>query len=161
MGSLSEKVDGIRAEEKELRTTFDRIIAQIEKFQQWKLSCTSSVIRKSNTSFYSSSQLASYYTIEFGEYIEDILTRFMNGENADESFIPNHYTPRLLCEQKIAWNDLYIQLSSNFWYSLTRNCLVISGDVGLVVYTQISDTYDNEIFWTSSPIRFYSNIYIG
>ena len=34
MGSLSEKVDGIRAEEKELRTTFDRIIAQIEKLQQ-------------------------------------------------------------------------------------------------------------------------------
>ena len=40
----------------------------------------------------------------------------------------------LVCEQKIAWNDLYIQLSSNFWYSLTRNSLVISGDVGLVVY---------------------------
>ena len=34
MGSLSEKVDAIRAEEKELRTTFDRIIAQIEKLQQ-------------------------------------------------------------------------------------------------------------------------------
>ena len=34
MGSLSEKVDGIRAEEKELRTTFDRIIAQIEKLLQ-------------------------------------------------------------------------------------------------------------------------------
>ena len=34
MGSLSEKVDGIRAEEKELRTTFGRIIAQIEKLQQ-------------------------------------------------------------------------------------------------------------------------------
>ena len=34
MGSLSEKVDGIRTEEKELRTTFDRIIAQIEKLQQ-------------------------------------------------------------------------------------------------------------------------------
>ena len=40
MGPLSEKVDGIRAEEKELRTTFDRIIAKIEKLQQWKLSCT-------------------------------------------------------------------------------------------------------------------------
>ena len=40
--------------------------------------------------------------IEFGEYIEDILTRFMNGEDADESFLPNHYTPRLVCEQKIA-----------------------------------------------------------
>ena len=36
--------------------------------------------------------------IEFGEYIEDILTRFMNGEDADESFLPNHYTPRLVCE---------------------------------------------------------------
>ena len=34
MGPLSEKVDGIRAEEKELRTTFDRIIAKIEKLQQ-------------------------------------------------------------------------------------------------------------------------------
>ena len=40
--------------------------------------------------------------IEFGEYIEDILTRFMNGEDADESFLPNHYTPRLVCEQKKA-----------------------------------------------------------
>ena len=40
--------------------------------------------------------------IEFGEYIEDILTRFINGEDADESFLPNHYTPRLVCEQKIA-----------------------------------------------------------
>ena len=40
--------------------------------------------------------------IEFGEYIEDILTRFMNGEDADESFLPNHYNPRLVCEQKIA-----------------------------------------------------------
>lgn len=47
-------------------------------------------------------ELASYYKIEFGEYIEDILTRFMNGEDADESFLPNHYTPRLVCEQKIA-----------------------------------------------------------
>ena len=40
--------------------------------------------------------------IEFGEYIEDILTRFMNGEDADESFLPNHYTTRMVCEQKIA-----------------------------------------------------------
>lgn len=40
--------------------------------------------------------------IEFGEYIEDILTRFMNGEDADESFLPNHNNPRLVCEQKIA-----------------------------------------------------------
>lgn len=40
--------------------------------------------------------------IEFGEYIEDILTRLLNGEDADESFLPNHYTPRLVCEQKIA-----------------------------------------------------------
>ena len=34
MGLLSEKVDAIRVEEKELRTTFDRILAQIEKLQQ-------------------------------------------------------------------------------------------------------------------------------
>ena len=71
----------------------------------------------------------------------------MNGEDADESFLPNHYTPRLVCEQKIAWNDLYIQLSSNFWYSLTRNCLVISGDVGLVVYesmvNELNEFYDS------------------
>ena len=40
--------------------------------------------------------------VDYNWLIEDILTRFMNGEDADESFLPNHYTPRLVCEQKIA-----------------------------------------------------------
>jgi len=32
--------------------------------------------------------------INFGEYIEDILTRFMNREDADESFLPNQWVAR-------------------------------------------------------------------
>ncbi|MDD2954114.1 MAG: IS66 family transposase, partial [Parabacteroides sp.] len=31
--------------------------------------------------------------INFGEYIEDILTRFMFGKQADESFLPCNYEP--------------------------------------------------------------------
>jgi hypothetical protein len=30
--------------------------------------------------------------LNFGEYIEDVLIRFMKGEKADESFLPNQYT---------------------------------------------------------------------
>ena len=33
---------------------------------------------------------------------EDILTRFMNGEVADESFLPNHYVPRKAAVQTVA-----------------------------------------------------------
>ena len=32
--------------------------------------------------------------VNFGEYIEDILTRLMKGEQADMSFLPNNYVPR-------------------------------------------------------------------
>lgn len=32
--------------------------------------------------------------VNFGEYIEDILTRLMKGEKADVSFLPNSYVPR-------------------------------------------------------------------
>ena len=32
--------------------------------------------------------------VNFGEYIEDILTRLMKGEKADASFLPNNYAPR-------------------------------------------------------------------
>lgn len=32
--------------------------------------------------------------INFGEYVEDILTRLMKGEKADASFLPNKYVPR-------------------------------------------------------------------
>lgn len=32
--------------------------------------------------------------VNFGEYIEDILTRLMKGEKADSSFLPNNYVPR-------------------------------------------------------------------
>lgn len=40
--------------------------------------------------------------INFGEYIEDVLTRFMNGEEADDSFLPNHYNARQQDGQKVA-----------------------------------------------------------
>ncbi len=33
--------------------------------------------------------------VNFGEYVEDILTRLMKGEKADTSFLPNNYVPRL------------------------------------------------------------------
>lgn len=32
--------------------------------------------------------------VNFGEYIEDILTRLMKGEKVDASFLPNNYVPR-------------------------------------------------------------------
>lgn len=31
--------------------------------------------------------------VDFGEYIEDILTRLMTGQEVDESFLPNYYVP--------------------------------------------------------------------
>jgi hypothetical protein len=37
--------------------------------------------------------------VNFGEYVEDILTRLMKGERADASFLPNKYVPRLKEEQ--------------------------------------------------------------
>ena len=40
--------------------------------------------------------------INFGEYIEDVLTRFMDGEEADDSFLPNHYSARQQDGQKVA-----------------------------------------------------------
>ena len=33
--------------------------------------------------------------VNFGEYIEDILTRLMKDEKADASFLPNRYVPHL------------------------------------------------------------------
>lgn len=32
-------------------------------------------------------------SVDFGEYVEDILARLMNGQEVDESFLPNHYVP--------------------------------------------------------------------
>lgn len=32
--------------------------------------------------------------VNFGEYVEDILTRLMKGEKADTSFLSNNYVPR-------------------------------------------------------------------
>lgn len=32
--------------------------------------------------------------VDFGDYIEDILTRVMNGEDIDETMLPNHYVSR-------------------------------------------------------------------
>lgn len=40
--------------------------------------------------------------VNFGEYIEDILTRLMKGEKADASFLPNKYVPRPKQEQEKA-----------------------------------------------------------
>jgi len=32
--------------------------------------------------------------VDFGDYIEDILTRVMNGEDIGETMLPNHYVSR-------------------------------------------------------------------
>ena len=40
--------------------------------------------------------------LNFGEYIEDILTRILNKETVDMSFIPCNYTPRIIEEDKVA-----------------------------------------------------------
>lgn len=40
--------------------------------------------------------------INFGEYIEDVLTRMMKGEDADDSFLPNHFNARQQDGQKVA-----------------------------------------------------------
>ena len=40
--------------------------------------------------------------VNFGEYVEDILTRLMKGEKADASFLPNKYVPRSKEEQENA-----------------------------------------------------------
>ena len=40
--------------------------------------------------------------IDFGEYVEDILTRMMNGDDDYRSMIPCNYTPGEKQEKKIA-----------------------------------------------------------
>lgn len=40
--------------------------------------------------------------VDFGHYIEDILTRIVNGEEIDESFIPCNYVARPLKEETVA-----------------------------------------------------------
>ena len=40
--------------------------------------------------------------LDFGHYIEDILTRIVNGEGTDESFIPCNYVSRPLEEETVA-----------------------------------------------------------
>lgn len=40
--------------------------------------------------------------VNFGKYIEDILTRLMKGERVDMSFLPNNYVPRPKEEAKEA-----------------------------------------------------------
>ena len=40
--------------------------------------------------------------IDFGEYVEDILTRMMNGDNDYESMIPCNYVPGQKQEKKAA-----------------------------------------------------------
>ena len=40
--------------------------------------------------------------VDFGHYIEDILTRMVNGEEIDESFIPRNYVARPLKEEAVA-----------------------------------------------------------
>jgi len=41
--------------------------------------------------------------IDFGEYVEDILTRMMNGDDDYRSMIPCYYTPGKKQEKKVAW----------------------------------------------------------
>ena len=40
--------------------------------------------------------------VDFGHYIEDILTRIVSGEAIDESFIPCNYVARPLEEETVA-----------------------------------------------------------
>ena len=40
--------------------------------------------------------------IDFGEYVEDILTRMMNGDDDYRSMIPCYYTPGKKQEKKVA-----------------------------------------------------------
>lgn len=40
--------------------------------------------------------------LDFGHYIEDILTRIVEGEEIDESFIPCNYVSRPLKEETVA-----------------------------------------------------------
>ncbi len=40
--------------------------------------------------------------IDFGEYVEDILTRMMNGDNDYRSMIPCNYEPNTKQEKKVA-----------------------------------------------------------
>ena len=40
--------------------------------------------------------------VNFGEYVEDILTRLIKGEKTDESFLPNKYVSRSKEEQEKA-----------------------------------------------------------
>ncbi len=42
------------------------------------------------------------YGIDFGEYVEDILTRMMNGDDDYRSMIPCNYTPAKKQGKKIA-----------------------------------------------------------
>lgn len=40
--------------------------------------------------------------INFGKYVEDILTRMMHGETLDATFLPNKYTPSQANQQTAA-----------------------------------------------------------
>ena len=40
--------------------------------------------------------------VDFGHYIEDILTRIVNGQDINESFIPCNYVARSLEEEAVA-----------------------------------------------------------
>ena len=40
--------------------------------------------------------------IDFGEYVEDILARMMNGDDDYRSMIPCYYTPSKKQEKKVA-----------------------------------------------------------
>ncbi len=64
---------------------------------------TSSHFAAENIAFmYSLFESCKLNAVNFGEYIEDILTRLMKGEKADASFLPNKYVPRPKQEQEKA-----------------------------------------------------------
>ena len=61
---------------------------------------TGSHFAAENISFmYSLLESCKLNNVNFGEYVEDILTRLMKGEKADTSFLPNKYVPRSKEEQ--------------------------------------------------------------
>lgn len=52
------------------------------------------LVMKNIAFMYSLLESCKQNSVNFGEYIEDILTRLLKGEKADASFLPNNYVPR-------------------------------------------------------------------
>ena len=61
-----------------------------------------SLFETAMTDFTEQLQSCKLNNVDFGYYIEDILTRIVNGEEIDESFIPCNYVARPLKEESVA-----------------------------------------------------------